>query len=700
MKRALILFLLIIACVFSPVSSNDNITSAQTDNMTSEVVSGEKNNLNLASTDALGRTLPEITGYRDDRYVGLFYFIWHSGSSEYKYDVTKLLRSNPDELWDPYDDTGISPPVMHYFNEPLFGYYSSEDPWVVRKHVEMFIAAGVDFIALDLSNDVIYEDALMLLLETMDAYRQAGWDVPKFICYTNLNSGNTVKNLYDLIYSRDLFSELWFYGPYDKPLIVAQKNEVEFQEIKDFFHFRPAQWPGFEYEVYEDGFPFCDLNRPQRIHENLIGVSVAQHTAYVFSYGVKVDPLTTPRDKNHGRGYTSKNRKNGDVNAILRGANIQEQWDYAIKRDPEIIFVTGWNEWATGKRKAWFEGQTVACFVDSFNTEFSRDIEMTKESTYIVDEETGAYIQEGYADNYYLQMIQNIRKYKGISSSEDDIKVNAPYTIDVDGTPSQWNSVKSVYYNISIDNISRDCAGYTQAAADNFIQTLRVAHDSDYVYFYIRTENDITAYNTEKTNWMNLFIGIAGSENPSWDMYQFVLNRHPVSDSKTSLERYTAENEFEHVENVSYSVQGNIMQIAVPRASLGLDNAEYTLYFKAADSIDKETDIMDYYVSGESVPLGRLAFSYRLGKDDIAEEEPTTEHTEEPTTVPTEEPTTDPEDLSTGSETAPTEDQTNEPVTDGSDPETSDSAMPITAVLLLGTACLGIAFVLKKKAAK
>ena len=84
----------------------------------------------------------------------------------------------------------------------------------------------------------------------------------------------------------------------------------------------------------------------------------------------------------------------------------------------------------------------------------------------------------------------------------------------------------------------------------------------------------------------------------------------------------------------------------------------------------------------------------------VSTEEPTTEPTEEPETVPTEESTTDPAEPSTGAEPDPTEDPTTEPVTDGRDPETSDSAMPISAILLLGTACLGLACVLKKKAAK
>lgn len=562
---------------------------------------------NITGTDALGRDIPEVSGFKRDRYVGLFYFIWFDKSSKNALDVTKLLRTNPDELWDPFDKTGIAPPLaMYYFNEPLYGYYSSKDPWVVKKHIELFIAAGIDFLALDVSNNVIYPESVKLLLDTLIEFKKAGWDVPKIVFYTNLESGNTVKLVYNLYYQNESYDDLWFYGPYDKPLIVAHKDEVD-EEIAKHFYIRPAQWPGFEYEEYEDGFPFCDLNRPQRIHQNLINVSVAQHTAYVFSFGVKEDPRVTPRDINHGRGYTSESNRNGDVDAILRGANIQEQWDYAISQDPEIIFVTGWNEWATNKRAPESEEQTVAWFVDSFNTEFSRDIEMTKSPTYVVDEKTGEYIEEGYGDNYYMQMIQNIRKYKGVKG---DTPKSVSKTIDIFGDLSQWDDVNSVYKSISIDNQERNFGDYKQASADNFLREIRVTHDNRYVYFLVKTDSDITKHEEGKTNWMNLFIGVEGSKGGKWDNYNYVVNRNPKSNTKTSLEAFENGYSFKSIGTVDYSIKGNAMQIAIPLDLLGIKGDSFKLYFKCADSIEKESDILDYYVSGDSMPLGRLCYTY------------------------------------------------------------------------------------------
>ena len=550
----------------------------------------------ITGTDDFGRKIDIISGTRKDRYVGLFYFIWFDFAQKgYRFDTTKLLRTKPDRLWDPFDKTGIAPPsCMYYFNEPLYGYYKSTDKWVVRKHIELFAAAGVDFLAIDLSNDVIYEPALTTLLDTLLEYQEAGISVPKIVCYTNLNTGHTVDLLYKVIYSTDKYRSLWFYGPYEKPLIVAHEEELK-QEYLDFFYVRPAQWPGFEYELYEDGFPFCDLNRPQRTHQNLIGVSVAQHTGYVFSYGMKIDPNDTPRDINHGRGYTSAKPENGDPQAIMRGDNIQEQWDYAISQDPEIVFVTGWNEWATNKWPG-KEGDTVARFVDSFNTEFSRDIEMTKERRYVTNDDGTGYVQEGYGDNFYLQLVRNIRRYKGIAA-------DGPSYIDP-GTDGQN------YISLAVVNEPRDCGGYKQAAAANFIRTVNVSHTPDEIVFRVDCADEITSPDDGALNWMNIFMGFEGSKEKQWQTYSYVLNRHPEG-NVTWLEKYDGSG-FVKSGECALEVSGSEMIVRVPLELIAeLNDAyDFVMYFKVADSVEDPDNEMDYYVSGASVPLGRLSYTY------------------------------------------------------------------------------------------
>jgi hypothetical protein len=60
---------------------------------------------------------------------------------------------------------------------------------------------------------------------------------------------------------------------------------------------------------------------------------------------------------------------------------------------------------------------------------------------------------------------------------------------------------------------------------------------------------------------------------------------------------------------------GNKFQLRVPRAALELTPGDSSIqyYFKVADGVQNEREIMDYYVTGKSVPLGRLSFSYMSG---------------------------------------------------------------------------------------
>src|SRR5690554_3073268 len=73
------------------------------------------------ATDALGRALPgyEETGPpKDNRYVGIFYFLTHNQSGgDGPFDVTKIKAENPEN---PAWGRGA-----HFWGEPEYGYYQS-----------------------------------------------------------------------------------------------------------------------------------------------------------------------------------------------------------------------------------------------------------------------------------------------------------------------------------------------------------------------------------------------------------------------------------------------------------------------------------------------------------------------------------------------------------------------------------------------
>ena len=127
------------------------------------------------------------------------------------------------------------------------------------------------------------------------------------------------------------------------------------------------------------------------------------------------------------------------------GYNFAEQWERAIKEDPQLVFVTGWNEW-TAMRLDRFNGiRTPPMFVDEFDQEHSRDIEP---------------MRGGHGDDYFCQLVSYIRQYKG----ERPIpKASGAKTIDIAGDSSQWEEVLPAFYDDLNDPIHRDSGGIGNA---------------------------------------------------------------------------------------------------------------------------------------------------------------------------------------------------------------------------------------------
>ena len=111
----------------------------------------------LVGIDEFGRVLSPKTSDREDKTVGMFYWLWHgSWVGDEIIDTTKIIEQygldyalhNVDEY-----NPNMYP---HYWGEPLYGYYDSDDEYVIRKHLEMLSYAGVDYIMFDASNTITY----------------------------------------------------------------------------------------------------------------------------------------------------------------------------------------------------------------------------------------------------------------------------------------------------------------------------------------------------------------------------------------------------------------------------------------------------------------------------------------------------------------------------------------------------------------
>lgn len=593
----------------------------------------------LTATDDFGRTFEPIAGVKEDkdRYVGLFYFLWqgqHSGQQQGIYDISAMLENGDEELWDTQTNSVSPVGQYHYWGEPLYGYYNSTDEWVLRKHIELLTLAGVDFLVFDVTNGFEYFDVLNVLLPIMQEYYDAGWNVPKFMFYTNSNSAEVVRRLYegyetdipsqsdiynDGIYKDGRYKDLWF-APNGKPMIVAitEKNggasdqgssaaltEADDADLLEFFEIKESQWPNTGVNN-ENGFPWVEFSRPNSAFGDVINVSVAQHNKLPFSDAALSAELA---DEMWGRGYTSANGADHSNTAINSGLNFEEQWDNAQSADVKYTFVTGWNEWIALKSVGapgngeYLDGgnYTRPFFVDTFNREYSRDVEMMK---------------DGYFDNFYLQMARNIRDLK--TNPLTEITYADHKTIDISTGLTQWNGVKNVYYDFSGETIARDSIGmsssvsYTDTTNRNDIEEVRVAEDDDYIYFLVQCKDNIQV-DLEGGNWMNILISVNGSSDAGWNGYNFIVNRSPEENGLTTVEKLTAAGStgvsYQSSGSAYVTVNGRYMQYRIPKTSLGI-SGEYRIDFKVLDNVSDLADLSTYYTTGDACPAGRMNYAY------------------------------------------------------------------------------------------
>jgi hypothetical protein len=588
------------------------------------------NNYSLCGVDEFGRVFNTITGNRSNKYVGMFYEPYLGQNTDVMagiYDISKILIADSGKAYtNVFNEKGTTTSPYgqcHFWGEPIFQYYNSTDDYVLRKHVELFVAAGIDFIVFDVTNGYTYDNVWQKIMSILDSYQQQGWNVPKVAFFTNAYSETTMLHMYNTLYSQNLYPNLWFRPDGVKPLIIGKFDNEPAAGMEDslrkFFYFRTSQWPDERAHCstcadttvfHPDGFPWIDWQKPQRLYGgDLINVSPAQHPMIPFSDSYLLGSL------NWGRGFTMSSRLNdsvastgdtyyrfvpgkNDSSKVDIGANFQEEWKVALNVDPKIVLVTGWNQWVAIKQtiQAGTTWERIA-YVDEFSKEYSNDIEP---------------MVGGYKDAFYMQLIQNIRKYKGVSGVAAR---NVSKSIDIYGDISQWDEITNIYRNIGNTNYGRNNSAfakikYFMSAPQNNLQEIRVSDDKNNIYFYIKAENNIPAHLSGLTNWMNLFIGIGSPSLQGWNGYNYAINRTPNIDSTTSIEKLDSTGNGVKVADAGYLVTNNILQIKLPKSALGLSDSCSHFYFKVADGVENEKDIMDYYVTGKSLPLGRLSFSY------------------------------------------------------------------------------------------
>ena len=118
-------------------------TGAQTIDVQSDTwVCNDGLNRVVASSDrGVTRTKIDSTAQ-----VGIFYYIWHGQHGAEVKDITRLLEKDPD------NPTWGGEGQFHWGGKPALGYYAGGDKFIVAKHMQMLVDAGVDFYFFDVTN--------------------------------------------------------------------------------------------------------------------------------------------------------------------------------------------------------------------------------------------------------------------------------------------------------------------------------------------------------------------------------------------------------------------------------------------------------------------------------------------------------------------------------------------------------------------
>ncbi|CAF1459253.1 unnamed protein product, partial [Didymodactylos carnosus] len=428
-----------------------------------------------SATDGLGRALvshDEVGDIKSNKFVGIFYFLWNEGSKPGPFDVTKILQQSGGDIinaqWGPLY-------TFHHWSKPYFDYYLQDDEFVIRKHAQMLADAGIDTLIYDVTNGYTYDNIWAKIGDVFTDMRAQGIKVPQFTFIAWTNGAQTVQHLYNVLYSQNRYSDLWFRWN-GKPLLFADFDGLS-QQLKDFFTVRKSwAWTGPDgwYGNGNGRWPWID-NYPQGLGKNEWGQTEQTCVA------IGGHPTS-----NLGRSYDGPTQTQPAQSNANVGHYFQQQWDRALQIDPSFIFVTGWNEWIAQRfvqtnelnipflGKHWPIGTSY--FVDQFDQEFSRDAEP---------------MAGGHGDNYYYQLVNYIRKFKGVRRPE---LPTGPKTITINQDFSQWQGVGPHYTDDLWDIPSRNHPQYgaqhvqlTDYSQKNDLAVMQVARDSSNLYFYARS---------------------------------------------------------------------------------------------------------------------------------------------------------------------------------------------------------------------
>jgi hypothetical protein len=555
------------------------------------------------ATDALNRSVADFAQcgpVKNDKWVGIFYWTWHIPGRGGPNDNSLILPTEQDGLIQWPEST------THHWGEPEMGYYLMTDPFVIRKHASMLTDAGIDVILFDTTNPPFtWKNEYEALCREYMAMRSEGAATPSIAFIAPFGDPRPVTDqLWQDLYQPGHWQDLWFIWD-GKPLLLANKDFIHDEEQQKFFTFRrpmPDYWIG---PTGPDQWSWLEVY-PQHVFKNSRGEN-EQMSVGVAQNAIPNTPGPAPMSHKIGAMGRSwhQGQKDQRPGAVGMGLNFSEQWCHAISKDPQFVFVTGWNEWIMGRYTQWSRYTDADCyfpgglFVDQYDQEYSRDCEP---------------MRNGHTDNYYYQLADWVRRFKGVRKPP---RPTGPSAIAVDGNFKDWDTVQPEFRDTIGDTLHRNHKGYgdrvyTNTTGRNDIVITKAAYDQQNVYFYVQTHKSLTP--STGMNWMLLLLDTDQNAQTGWLGYDFVVNLEILGDSTTTIKKWK-EGVWETVATTGFSVNGNGLELAIPRDVIqAMDDIAFDFHW--ADHIQSFGDISELGLHGDSAPNRRWNYRFQVSKDD------------------------------------------------------------------------------------
>ena len=576
-----------------------------------------------AGTDSLGRRVADYAEAgdvkTDGRTVGMFYWNWHvsDAKSARATVISDVIKAHPEAKED-YKNEAWDQKGVYYWDEPVLGFYTSEDYFVYRRHAQMLADAGVDMVFLDYSNTHTYIPELDAMVDAFRDAKKSGVNIPRISAMTLHLKGDGKKqfenlaSIYFNCFVENDYTDVWAYWD-GKPLLYANStpdaalanvdgdNEQEkklLDDIKGFFTFREQGTRDSDNDgklndgkwMWLENFPQVLRNPDETGRPECVSVGVSINHSYVYGYsaiGVASDPHTK------GRGYSEVFGEDYSENGARMAYFFSEQAALALTAEPKIVMIDGWNEW-TADRKAIYSGFKNS-FVDCYTPEDSRDFEPSRGIL---------------GDDYYMLLIDFVRKYKGVRPVP---VATGAKTIDLSGPAEQWDGVGPEFLNDD-ETYERDFDGRAKAknivgdkmepwhyktTVNNAVKSAKVSFDNENIYILIKTFNPIVS---DRENFLHIFIDTDRNRATGWEGYDYSIN---VS-GKGAVSTYS--DGWKKIADAEYNLGSDSYTVKIPRNLIG-ETGTVDMEFKVTDSVAAD-DILDFYSDGSSAPIGRLNWVY------------------------------------------------------------------------------------------